>query len=303
MDVDTRSLELLEALATDGTLTAAARRMHVSQPALSQRLTGLEARLGIQLFERQGRRLEPTRAGQRMLHATTAVLTELRAAGRDLEDLRSGRDGTVRFTTQCSTNYQWLPPIIHAYRDRCPGVEIRIVSVPGDEPIPALLADRVDVALVVKADRRSDGVVLHRLFDDEMVAVVPVSHAWAKRRFVDAADFDGVHLIVFDSYDQARIPALPLPLPPGSRPARVTSMPVVTELVIEMVAAGQGVGLLPSWVAGPYLSSHNLASISLTQRPDHRTWSCATRRGDQPAHITALVDLIRAHFTSPYAAP
>ena len=301
MDLDTRSLELLEAIAIDGTLTAAARRMHVSQPALSQRLTGLEARLGIQLFERRSRRLEPTRAGQRMLLAATAVLTELRAAGRDLEDLRSGRNGTVRFTTQCSTNYQWLPPIISAYSDRCPGVEIRIESVPGDEPIPALLADRVDVALVVKADRRSDGVVLHRLFDDEMVAVVPDCHPWANRRFVDAADFDDVHLIVFDSYDQTRIPALALPLPLGSRPARITTMPVVTELVIEMVAAGQGVGLLPSWVAAPYLSSHNLASISLSQRPDQRTWSCATRRGEQPAHIAALVDLIRAHFMAPEA--
>ena len=59
MDVDSRTFELLEALATDGTLTAASRRLHISQPALSQRLSGLETRLGVQLFDRQGRQLVP----------------------------------------------------------------------------------------------------------------------------------------------------------------------------------------------------------------------------------------------------
>ena len=59
-----RTFELLEALAADGTLTAAARRLHVGQPALSQRLTGLEDRLGVRLFERKGRALvRPGRGG------------------------------------------------------------------------------------------------------------------------------------------------------------------------------------------------------------------------------------------------
>jgi LysR family transcriptional regulator, regulator for metE and metH len=115
MDVDTRTLELLEAIAADGTLTAASRRLHISQPALSQRLSGLEARLGIPLFEREGRRLVPTRAGRRMITTSTSVLADLRAAQRDLDDLRDGRSGIIRFSSQCSTNYQWLPPVVQAF--------------------------------------------------------------------------------------------------------------------------------------------------------------------------------------------
>ncbi len=151
MDLDTRSLELLEAVAAHGTLTAASRRLHVSQPALSQRLTGLEAQVGLRLFDRQGRRLVPTVAGTRLLQSTAVVLAELRSAARDLDDLRHGRDGIVRVTSQCSTNYQWLPPVIAAYAGAWPGVEVRIETVAGDEPVTALLAGEVDVAIVAKS--------------------------------------------------------------------------------------------------------------------------------------------------------
>jgi LysR family transcriptional regulator, regulator for metE and metH len=296
MDLDTRTLELLEAIASDGTLTAAAQRLHVSQPALSQRLSGLEARLGLPLFERQGRRLVPTRAGRRMTLAAGTALRELRAAARDLDDLRHERDGSLRFVSQCSTNYQWLPPVVHTFADRCPGVEVRIESVADDDPIAALIDDRVDVALVIKSDRRSEALRTRPLFDDEVVAVVPDDHPWAGRPHVDAADFDGIDLVLFDSYDPARTPRLPLPIPAASRPGRVITTPPVGELIIEMVCAGQGVAVLPGWVAAPYRESRRVTTVRITATPEVRTWSCVTRQGDRPHHVDAFVELLADLF-------
>jgi len=295
MDLDTRSLELLEAVAAHGTLTAASRRLHVSQPALSQRLTGLEAQVGLRLFDRQGRRLVPTVAGTRLLQSTAVVLAELRSAARDLDDLRHGRDGIVRVTSQCSTNYQWLPPVIAAYAGAWPGVEVRIETVAGDEPVTALLAGQVDVAIVVKSDRRDDALSLTPLFEDAMVAVVRRDHPWAPRAHVDGEDFAGVRLIVFDSYDPARVPALPLPIPPGGRPARVVTTPPIADLAVELVAAGQGVAVLPEWVVRPHLAAHPITTVPLTADPERRTWSCATAR-QAPPHVDAFVDVVRAHF-------
>jgi LysR family transcriptional regulator, regulator for metE and metH len=162
--------------------------------------------------------------------------------------------------------------------------------------VPALLADQVDVALIVKADRLADGVTLTPLFDDEMVAVVARDHPWAERPHVQAGDFDDVHLVLFDSYDPTRVPALPLPLPAGARPARVTTAPVVTELLVEMVATSHDVTVLASWVVEPYLRSHGVRAVRLTATPETRTWSCATRRGDQPPHVETFVELLTAHF-------
>ncbi len=296
MDLDTRTLELLEAIATDGTLTAAARRLHVSQPALSQRLTGLEARLGVSLYERQGRRLVPTRAGRRMTQAAGVALRELRAAARDLDDLRHERERSLRLVSQCSTNYQWLPPILRAFADLCPGVEVRIESVLDDDPVAALLDDRVDVGLVVKSDRRLEGLRVDPLFEDEMVAIVPDDHPWAGRHHVEAEDFDGVDLVVFDSYDPGRTPPLPLPIPAASRPGRVITTPPVGELLVDMVTAGQGVAVLPAWLATPYQRTRRVSTVRITATPEVRTWSCVTRRDDRPAHVEAFVDLLRERF-------
>ncbi|MFF3691399.1 LysR family transcriptional regulator [Streptomyces sp. NPDC002187] len=290
MDVDLRDLELLDATAEAGSLTAAAERLYVSQPALSQRLTRLEDRLGMRLFDRQGRRLVPNAAGRRMLVAAHQILGELRSATRDLKDMRDGRDRRVRFTAECSTTFQWLPPIIRAFRERHPGAEVRIESVPDDAPVPALLADQVDVALVTKPDRQMDRVSLTRLFEDEMVAVVPAQHPWASRAHITARDFADAHLVLYDVYDQTRIPSNPLPIPREARPARITLMPVITDLVIEMVAGGQGATILPNWAAAPYTASHDLALVPIGARPMARTWYCATRPGPRPPQIATFVD-------------
>ncbi|MEU8523990.1 MULTISPECIES: LysR family transcriptional regulator [Streptomyces] len=299
MSVDLRDLELLAATAESGSLTAAAETLYVSQPALSQRLTRLEDRLGMPLFDRTGRGLVPNAAGRRLLVAARHVLNELRSATLDLQEMRDGRDRRVRFTAECSTTFQWLPPVIRAFRERHPEAEVRIESVPDDAPVPALLADRVDVALVTKPDPEMDRVDLTRLFDDEMVAVVPADHPWAALPHLTAADFTDAHLILYDGYDQSRIPSIPLPVPPQARPARITTMPVITDLVVEMVAGGQGATILPNWVAAPYTDSHGLALVQIGTVPMARTWYLATRHGPRPPHLQAFVEELTGRLARP----
>jgi LysR family transcriptional regulator for metE and metH len=310
MDLDLRDLELLDALGHDGTLTAAAQRLFVSQPALSQRLTKMERRLGLQLFDREGRRLVANPAGRRLLVTARQVLGELRAAERDVRDLHAGRGLRVRFAAQCSTTFQWLPPILRRFRELEPHAEVRIETVPGDEPIAALLDDLVDVALVTKPDRQMDRVALTPLFEDTMVAVVAADHPWVGRSHVTARDFDDVHLILYDVYDPTRIPATALPLPPGARPARITTVPIITDLVVEMVAGGEGIAILPSWVATPYTAAGRVAQVQVGRRPLRRHWYCATRADAQPPHVAAfaatLIDGLTATepvLAAPHIAP
>jgi LysR family transcriptional regulator for metE and metH len=299
MDLDLRDLELLDALADAQTLTAAAKNLYVSQPALSQRLTKMEDKLGVRLFDREGRRLVANPAGRRMLVASRLVLAELRSAERDVRDIRDGANGRVRFTSQCSTTFQWLPPVLRRFREQQPNIEVRIETVPGDDPISALVDDRVDVALVTKLDRQADCVVLSPLFDDEMVAVVAGQHPWAGRRYVTARDFDDAHLILYDVYDQTRIPSTPLPVPHGARPARITTMPVITDLLIEMAAGGEGVTVLPNWVAAPYTASHDVEIVHLGAKPLIRTWYCATRPGHRLPHVDAFVQELTRELETP----
>lgn len=300
MSVDIRDLELLDVLAEVGTLTSAAERLYVSQPALSQRLARLEDRLGGPLFDRQGRRLAVNPAGTRMLAAARLVLAEVRSAERDIGDIRAGRDQRVRFTAQCSTTYQWLPPVIAEFRERHPGVEVRIEQVPGDEPVPALLDNRVDVALVAKPDRLLERVSATPVFRDQMVAVVAPDHPWTRRTHVTGRDFTDAHLVLYDIYDQSRTPTPALPLPANANPGRISTVPLVTDLVIEMVASGEGISVLPHWVAAPYAQppAPRVALVQLGARPTWRTWHLATRAGERPQPVADFADLVAERFGS-----
>jgi LysR family transcriptional regulator for metE and metH len=293
MDVDVRDLELLDALGRHETLTAAARHLYVSQPALSQRLIRLEKRLATPLFDRRGRRLVANAAGDRMLRAAQIALGELRAAQGDVLEIVGTRRQPVRVTTQCATTYQWLTGALRALRERHPGAEVRIETVPDDETISALLDARIDVALMNKLDREVDHARLQRLFDDELRAVVASSHPWAHRAHVDAPDFVDVHLVLCESYDQDRVPPKPLPVPIGAQPQRVSTLPGGADLLIEMVASGGDVvTILPSWIAAPYLETHDLASVQVGVTPQARTWYCATRHGPRPENIEAFVSVL-----------
>jgi LysR family transcriptional regulator for metE and metH len=300
MDVDVRDLELLDALGRHETLTAAARHLYVSQPALSQRLIRLEERLATPLFDRRGRRLVATEAGRRMLRAAHVTLGELRAAQGDVREIVGNRRQPVRVATQCATTYQWLPEVLRALREREPGAEVRIEEVPDDEIISALLDERIDVAFINKLDRQADRVRLQRIFDDELRAVVARTHPWADQAHVAATDFVDVHLMLCESYDQSRVPPVPLPVPIGAQPGRLTTLPISPDLLIEMVASGSDVvTILPSWIVAPYLPTHAIATVQVGATPQARTWYYATRHGPQQENIEAFVSVLTEQLATP----
>jgi LysR family transcriptional regulator, regulator for metE and metH len=124
--------------------------------------------------------------------------------------------------------------------------------------------------------------------------MVAVTHP--ARSSPSSTTLDGTHLIVFDSYDPTRVPSLPLPIPAGSRPGKVTTTPVVSELVVELVAAHQGIAILPRWVATPYEAAGRITTVRLSRTPEIRTWHCVTRRGVPPRHIRAFAETLQEHF-------
>ncbi len=149
------------------------------------------------------------------------------------------------------------------------------------------------IALVTKLERELDRVRLHELFDDELLAVVAVDHPWARRTFVAAADFADVEVVLFDSYDPARSPSVPLPIPNGAEPAALTFVPLVTDLLVESVVGTRLVTVLPSWIAAPYLAAGMVVGVQVGRHPQARTWYAATRRGRQPQLITDFVAHLR----------
>jgi LysR family transcriptional regulator for metE and metH len=270
--LDICDLEMISGVVDHGSLTRAAEALNLTQSALSHRLKNLEDRLGVIVFNRVGRSLQPTDAGRRLLETARDILARLASAEADVRRIADGSAGTIRISTECYTCYHWLPPVIRRFRADFPDVDIRVVAEATRDPLPALLAGTIDIALVTDspADPR---LYVHELFRDELVAVTDPQHKWAGRSYVTPADFTEEHLILYTTEDSAVLEDFLIPA--GVRPKRISEIQI-TEGILELVKAGLGIGVLAGWAAAPFLESGTVASIRLGKTGLRRSWKAVT---------------------------
>jgi LysR family transcriptional regulator for metE and metH len=274
--LEVRHLSLVHEIASTGSVTRAAERLHLTQSALSHQLRDIESRLGIQMFLRLGKRMVLTPPGERVLAAAERVLAEIGRAEEDLKLMTQNGKGVLRLCTQCNTGYHWLPPLLQSFHRKFPGVDVQIMVNATDRPIEALLEGQIDLA-VVNSTTEDKRLATSPLFEDELVAVVPPSHPFAKRAWIDATDFAEEHLIIYkadrqDSYTFRHILA-----PAGVEPARVSQVPL-TEAIIELVKAGLGISVMARWALEPALSSGAVKAIRIGKRGVFRPWTAVTLR-------------------------
>jgi len=177
--MDTRQLAAFCAVVERKSFSQAAERLGVTQPAVSLQIRSLEQRLGRQLLDRSGRRVEPTEAGLR-LYASAQRLLQLE--DQLLEELASDEEGEVTGTLELGASTgpggSVVPVLLCEFQERYPDVRVRL-SVSDTQTVVAQVADR-DLELgVVGAGRRHRGVDFEPFFRDEVVLAVPAGHRFA----------------------------------------------------------------------------------------------------------------------------
>lgn len=271
--LEVRHLRIVKAIAKTGTVTGAARRLHLTQPAVSHALADLEARLGLKLFHRKPAGMVITGPGTRILETAAVVLEEVERAEADLRLHRTGRAGVLRLSTECYTCYHWLPPILAHLHDGLPEVEVEIVPDATSNPIGALLDGRLDMAIVHTPVSHED-VVFEPLFSDELVAAVPPDHPWATAEFVTVEDFPGQTVLFHSDPDQSPLMTEFLG-PRGVVLSRVLILQL-TDAVLASVRAGLGVTVMAGWALQPDVDAGALIPVRVGRDGLHRTWRLAT---------------------------
>src|SRR5258706_11862347 len=220
------------------------------------------------------------------------MLAELARVENDLGSAGAEQETILRITTECYTCYHWLPCILQRFQQAYPRVSLQIDLEDTREPIPALLAGKIDVAILL-SEVNVPGVQSKRLWNDEVMIVCSREHPFASRSYVRPADLANETVLVYPPRQESWL-LQELLNDEGVTPRSGKEVPL-TEAIMELAAAGMGVGFLARWAIGPRLKNHNLAARRFTRNGYRRSWSVATRAGNQPQYVADLVALIEAH--------
>lgn len=169
--LDVTRLRVIDALARLGSVTAAAKDLHYTQPTVSHHLARLEAETGAQLLQRAGRGIRLTPAGQLLASRAAEILGRIDAADAELSAHVGLSSGRVRLASFSSVIGSLIPRAVAALTDKHPGLQISLTDTQPPEALGLLRSGKIDVAVVFRygdTDPEPDDVRLHHLLDDPL---------------------------------------------------------------------------------------------------------------------------------------
>ena len=235
----------------------------------------------------------PTAAGERVLTTAQRVLDDITTAEDEVRRLGTNKAGVLRVCAQCNTGYHWLPPLIEAFRRKCPHVDVVIAVECTMRPLEALLDGRLDLAIVTE-DVRNRQLRVRPLFEDEHAAIVAPDHPFASRAFVRPEDFADERLLLYSGSADDSFTIKRILRPAGVEPERI-SFVMLTEAILAMVKARLGISVMQTWAVEPAIRAGDVRAIPITPSGIHRRWSAATLRAapSSPA-MDVFLDLLAA---------
>lgn len=195
MHMNLHHLAIFNAIAETGSISAAAQRLHISQPALSREVKDFEARLGIALFERQPRGMRKTHAGE-VLHEYAARLFDIaRTAQAAMQEIADARMGHLSIGASNTNGTYVLPQRLATFRRANPHVRITMF-VGNTEQISQGVADMRFTLGFIEGPLHVGGLVAEQFQTDDLVPVVATDHELLRKARITAADIDGQPLLM-----------------------------------------------------------------------------------------------------------
>ncbi|MCX7562098.1 LysR family transcriptional regulator [Xanthomonadaceae bacterium XH05] len=191
-----KQLRAFCAAARLGSVTRAAEALFLSQPAVSLQLGALESALGVKLFERQGRRLNLTHAGEELYDLARPLVDGLDSLEGDFRDrLRGLSAGELNIAAGSSTILYFLPPLVEAFRTAHPEVQLKLHNVTGKDGLAMIRSDEVDLAVGSMLDVPTDlDYAPVRSYDPMLIA--PLGHPLATTHPLTLEDLSPYGLIL-----------------------------------------------------------------------------------------------------------
>lgn len=275
--IDSRQLRAFTILARTGSFTLAAKEMFLSQSAVSHSMKALETDVGCRLFDRMGKRVLLTEAGEGLLNHAEKILLEMSAARSSLMQLGKWGQGRLRVGASTTACQYILPSVLREFKESFPKSHITIEPADAGDAITLIENNRIDLAITLQP-RHEGPFEFHPLFHDELVFLVGAMHPWARQGHVVRQEIPKQNYVLYNKnsytfrlvqeYFRQEDMVLNTVIELGSM-----------EATKELVKLGLGVSILAPWIAQKELLEKSLVSLPIGKRKLKRTWGILHWRG------------------------
>jgi DNA-binding transcriptional LysR family regulator len=291
MRFDLVTLNLVLAIAETRSITRGAEREHLALAAASKRLSDLEARLGVGLFDRRARGVDLTEAGRALVRHIRTLNASLHALESEVVEFSRGIKGHLRVVANAGAISECLPPDLAAFARAHPGIRVSLEDQTSTDVQQAVAEGRADVGIFVGPSTDARLTVRHYR-SGTLAAIVPAEHILARR---DAVPFDA--LLDFDIVGlHVGASAHELMLKSALERGRTLNARLQVrgfDAIAQLVEAGLGVAVLPADSAARFSKVFGIKVLALQESWAQRDYLLATRVSDSlPAAVQRFVDAL-----------
>jgi DNA-binding transcriptional LysR family regulator len=193
--LDLSQLRVFHAVCEARSFTRAAEAVHLTQPGVSKHIRQVEEYFGVPMFDRLGKKIALTEAGEILFEATREIMHSVATAEQRIADLQGMHGGRLALGASFPIGVYVLPAKLAAYRKAHPGVEVTLEISLSGRTAAKVLANKLDIGLVTH-DVSDPRLVAKTFQVDELMAIAPIGHPWAKKRSVRPQDLVGETVIL-----------------------------------------------------------------------------------------------------------
>lgn len=293
-------LEIFACVVAEGSFSAAAERLLLTQSGVSQHIQDLEAALGAQLFTRGRRGVTLTAAGKRLHDYTQRILALVAEAENAVTDVEQLAAGLVQLGATPGVGVYVLPEWIQSFRARYPKLTVQLQTKTTPEIVADLRAGRLDLGIIEGEldETIAREIGLHPLQEIEQLVVVGPRHPFWGRESLTVEELEGQTLIMRQLGSQSRI-WLDQMLQSYGIKARIGAEFDNVESIKRAVALGHGLAILPGYAVRDEEAYGALRALSIADRPFVRTVKLVW---DKRRHFSPVTRSLLAHLQGCFPA-
>ncbi len=280
--IDSRQLQIFLCLAQNGSLKSAANELSLTSSAISHSITNLESTLGVSLFNRTGKGLVLTEKGTYLFRRATPLLAQMCNVRASLQGDQLSDAANLQVGGGFSFIRYVFPDVLREFRDCFPRTNLSVRAFSRDACLQALMNREIDCAIVADPPEENTDIVYTRLFDDELLLLIPARNPMAALELIPIRSLANKTLIVARTQSYTNRTAQTALRRKGVEFREYLEVGC-NSAVCEMVKLGQGFGLVPSWIA----AKENLSSLAVLRPIEavslRRTWAYVTTKWAEPS--------------------